>query len=372
MRGGRFPLGSSWRYWTSAFLLFECSPVPIHPAASPETSPDQLPYDCAQAEAQQRAREQQRDAEIVLLRSELQKHPDDAESWARLGNAYRYADPASAIDAFDHATRSAPNVAEHWNQLGQAQWLNTAADPRAAEQSKAAFLNCLQRDPQNGDCHRWLGIVQCSQGNHTAALQSFTRAAEHGAANEYRMAKELLELGELEQSNVLIRTQLTRIVARPGNFDRLYELQELELQILVRRGNHAQAHAARQKLAEYARGISPETAFHLGSTYAVARPPQPTEATQLLVRFVQSSCDGRQTANDCDQCVVARDLLTHLTRTAPGMGVRAQRRQPSSASPSIAKPSHSAPSSGIPEGQGTGVHEPSTPTNGSSSRSDMK
>src|SRR5687768_11416296 len=120
--------------------------------------------------------EQQREAEIVLLRSELQEHPGDAERWARLGTAYTSAD-AAALDAFDHATRLAPDVAAHWQQLGEAQFFNVANNPMAAESSRAAFLNCLQRDPQRGGCHCWLGRLQHSEGNHTAALQSFTRAA---------------------------------------------------------------------------------------------------------------------------------------------------------------------------------------------------
>lgn len=267
-------------------------------------------------DAQANAREQQRVAEVVLLRSELQKHRDDAERWAKLGKAYLFADAASAIDAFAHATRLAPNVASHWKGLGEAHLSNTADDPRAAKSSEAAFLNCLHRDPQRGDCHCSLGFVQHSQGNHTEALQSFTRAAEHGAC-EYRMADELLELGELEQANALVQGQLARTPARPGNFDKLYVLHELELQIALRRGGLTQAHAARQRLAEYTVGLSPEIAFNLGSAYAVSRPPQPTQATQLLNRFVQSSCDDSRTANDCDQCVVARDLLVHLAASNP-------------------------------------------------------
>jgi predicted Zn-dependent protease len=267
--------------------------------------------------AEARAREQQRQAAIMSLRSELQDHPDDAGRWARLGKAYAYADAASAIDAFDHATRLAPNVAEYWKQLGETQFFNAATDPSAGESSKAALQNCLQRNPQSGDCHCWLGRVQHSQGTHAAALQSFTRAAENGADCEYQMASELLELGEFEQSNVVVQTQLSRLHTRPGNFDQLYLLQELDLRIAVQSENPAQAHAARQRLAEYALGLSPEVAFNLGSTYAVARPQQATEAKQLLGRFVQSSCNDRQAANDCDQCVVARDLLDHLAAESP-------------------------------------------------------
>jgi tetratricopeptide (TPR) repeat protein len=267
-------------------------------------------------DAQANTREQQRVAEVVLLRSELQKHPNDAERWAKLGKAYLYADTASAIDAFDRATRLAPNVASHWKELGEAHWSNTADDPRAAQSSEAAFLNCLQRDPQRGDCDCSLGFVQHSQGKHTEALQSFKRAAEHGAC-EYRMAEELLELGELDQCIVIVRAQLARTPVRPGNFDKLYVLHELELRIALRRGDLAQSHASRQRLAEYAFGLSPEIAFNLGSTYAVSRPPQPTEAKQLLSRFVQSSCDDSQTAHDCDQCVVARDLLVQLAASNP-------------------------------------------------------
>jgi hypothetical protein len=40
--------------------------------------------------------------------------------------------------------------------------------------------------------------VQHDQGDHPAALQSYTRATENGAACGYEMAAELLELGALE------------------------------------------------------------------------------------------------------------------------------------------------------------------------------
>lgn len=267
-------------------------------------------------DAEANAREQQRLAGVVLLRSELQQNPDDAERWAKLGKAYLYTDTASAIDAFDHATRLAPNVASHWKELGEAYWSNSADDPTAAKSSELAFLNCLQRNPKRGDCHCSLGYVHHSQGNHAEALQSFTRAAEHGSCKG-RMAEELLELGDLEQSNALVRALLARTPARRGNLDKLYALHALELQIALRRGDLVQAYAAREKLAKYTLGLSPEIAFNLGSTYAVSQPRWPTEAKQLLSHFVQSSCDDSQTANDCDQCVVARDLLVHLAASNP-------------------------------------------------------
>ena len=207
-------------------------------------------------------------------------------------------------------------MASHWKKLGEAHWSNTADDPKAAQSSEAAFLNCLQRDPQRGDCDCSLGFVQHSLGRHTEALRSFKQAAVHSAC-ESRLAEELLELGELEQSTVLVRALLARIPARPGNFDTLYFLEQLELQIALRREDLTQAHAARQRLAEYTLGLSPEVAFNLGSTYAVSRPPQSNEARQLLNRFVRSSCDGSQTANNCAQCVVARDLLVRLGASNP-------------------------------------------------------
>lgn len=308
----RFPLASFGRCWTAAVLLSKCSPATVPPAASPQTSYHQRPAICAKIDAEDHARDQQAKAEIARLRSELHDHPDDAAGWVRLGKAYAYADNAAALDAFERATRLAPNVAEHWKQLGEARWLNRMHAPRAADLSKEALLNCLQRDPQRSDCHHLLGMVQHSQGNHAAALESFRLAAEHGTTSDTLIARELLELGELEQSNALVQTQLARIPARPGNFDKLYQLQELELQIAVQRGNLAQTHTARQQLAEYALGVSPEVAFNLGSTYAVSRPPKLGEAKQLLGRFVQSTCDDRQDPRYCDQCVVARDLLAHL------------------------------------------------------------
>ena len=62
-----------------AFLLAKSSPAPNHPAASPKRRPVRAPTRCAHA----RAREQQRDQEIALLRSELQEHPTDAEGWPK-------------------------------------------------------------------------------------------------------------------------------------------------------------------------------------------------------------------------------------------------------------------------------------------------
>jgi tetratricopeptide (TPR) repeat protein len=92
-------------------------------------------------------------------------------------------------------------MAVHWKQLGEAYWSNQVDDPKAFESSKAAFVSCLERDPRRGDCLCWLGIVQRSQGDHAAALESFTRAVEHGAACEYEMARQLGELGELERAS---------------------------------------------------------------------------------------------------------------------------------------------------------------------------
>jgi tetratricopeptide (TPR) repeat protein len=245
------------------------------------------------------------------LRSELQKHPDDAERWAQLGRAYQFADAALAVEAFAHATRLAPNEVSYWKQLGEAHFSSTADQPTALQASEAAFLTCLQLAPQRGDCLCWLGDVYHTQGNHTAALQSYAQATEHGFC-EYRMANELLELGDLEQSNTLVQARLAQTPARPGSFETLYVLHDVELQIALQRGDPAQAHAARQRLTEYAARLTPEVAFNLGSTYAVSRPPRPTQAKQLLDRFVQSSCGDSPAANDCERCVVARDLLLQL------------------------------------------------------------
>jgi cytochrome c-type biogenesis protein CcmH/NrfG len=82
-------------------LLLKCSSVPLRPAASPETSPPQRPSACGRADAEARALEQQRDAKIAALRSELQEHPSDAEGWARLGKAYGHADAVSTASAID-------------------------------------------------------------------------------------------------------------------------------------------------------------------------------------------------------------------------------------------------------------------------------
>jgi tetratricopeptide (TPR) repeat protein len=267
---------------------------------------------CARVDAQADAEERQQRAEIARLRSRLQEHPDDAESWAKLGRAYRFDDHAATVNAFDHAARLEPNAAERWRELGQALWLNRADD--AAESSKAALLSCLALDPQNGDCHYALGTVLSSQGDHAAAFESFTRAAEHGRASADEQAVELLELGDLEQSSAIVQAQLAQVLATPANVAHLYSLQRLRLRIALRSGDLPQAEAARQRLREYARVFPPMDAFHLGIGYAMAQPP---EAVPLLRRFVESSCDAQPIAYECAYCGLARRELSRLAPTSP-------------------------------------------------------
>lgn len=296
----------------AASLLFACSPAPVRPAPTPQASLEQSLSPCAEADADERARELQRTSEVERLRSELQEHPEDAERWARLGSAYGYADSAFAIDAFERATRLAPEVASHWMQLGEAYWSNRADDPRALELAKGAFTTCLERDARHGDCHCLLGVVQRSEDDPGAALLSFTKAVEHGAACEYELAQQLASLGELERSSLLVRRHLARSPVQPADFDRLYRLQEVALTIAEQRGDRAQADAARRTLADYTLGVSSVFAFNLGSVYAISQPPEPTKAQQLLARFVQSSCLPSDAANDCARCVVAHALLDRL------------------------------------------------------------
>jgi hypothetical protein len=85
----------------------------------------------------------------------------------------------------------------------------------------------------------------------------------------------------------------------------------------VQRGDVARAEAARQRLTEYVRSVSPVFAFNLGATYAVSQPPRPSEAKQLLEQFVQSSCDGGRGVKECARCVVARVLLERMAETTP-------------------------------------------------------
>ena len=61
---------------------------------------------------------ERQDAEIRRLQSALEQDPKNAERWAELGNAYsdRW-DNAATVEALEHATRLAPEVARYWHAL---------------------------------------------------------------------------------------------------------------------------------------------------------------------------------------------------------------------------------------------------------------
>jgi len=315
MFGYRLAWGSFCSCHVSA-LLFCCSSGGSQPAASPESLPKRA-AECFRADTEARALDQQREAAIVRLRSEVQKNPEDAERWAQLGEAYMdNADDVPAIDAFEHATRLAPGVASYWQELSEARWFRSGGNPKAVELSRSALLKCLELEPQRAECHYSMGKVQHVQGDRAAALQSFTRAAEDHPDREYMMAVELFDLGELEQSSVMVRAGLARTPMRPADFDRRYFWLKLELQIAERRGDLGQAQAAAQKRAEYARAVSPDVAFFMGVTAAVTQPPKAAEAEQWLRPFIQSRC-ANPTPHDCGHCLLAADLLERLAEERP-------------------------------------------------------
>ncbi len=287
-------------------------PVAAPPAPAAPSLPDP---ECARDLRDERDRvEKERErAEFRRLQSALEQDPKNAELWAELGNVHsdRW-DNAAAVEALEHATRLAPEVARYWHALGNYRsYTNDSAQLQAAA---AAFSTCLEKDPKLLECDWNLGKVYEWLGDLPAARDALKRTLELGGNCDLELAGVQLELGDVDAADALVRAGLEQERARGANADKLYFYFHLSQQIAERRGDAAAAAAARQQVVEATPGLQPEVAFNLGSTYAVMQPPRVEAAERLLGSFVRNTCDRPNHAQYCDQCATAHDLLEKLSQ----------------------------------------------------------
>jgi tetratricopeptide (TPR) repeat protein len=176
------------------------------------------------------------------------------------------------VDALEHATRLAPDVARYWRDLGEHRLrLEDSAQLQAAP---AAFITCLVKDPTLLGCQCWLGGAYRQLGDLPAARDALKRALQLGQSCRLELIGVHLELEEVDAADALVRAGLEQERAGGSSPDGLYFYHGLSEKVAERRGDAAAAAAARQQVVEATPGLRPEVAFNLGSTYAVMRPPR--------------------------------------------------------------------------------------------------
>jgi tetratricopeptide (TPR) repeat protein len=290
---------------------------PSAPAAPPSApaAPSLPDPECARGvrDERDRVKEERESAELRRLQSALEQDPKNAERWAELGDAHgdRW-DNAAAVEALEHATRLAPEVARYWHALGN--YRSYLDDPAQLQAATAAFSTCLEKDPKLLECQWNLGHVYEGLGDLPAARDALKRTLELGGDCDLELAGVQLELGDVDAADALVRAGLEKERARGANADKLYFYFQASKKIAERRGDAAAAAAAHQQVVEATPGLQPEVAFNLGSTYAVMKPPRVEASERLLSSFVRNTCDRPNHAQYCDQCAVARDLLEKLSQ----------------------------------------------------------
>lgn len=110
---------------------------------------------------------------IEALEKQAQASPNDADAWAKLGEAYfqvgRFAD---AVGAFDKASAIDPNQAVLWSALGEARAMASQRDPMPAE-AAAAFERALALDPQDPRARYFLAVKKDLDEDHEGAIRDW-------------------------------------------------------------------------------------------------------------------------------------------------------------------------------------------------------
>ncbi|MCB2072717.1 MAG: tetratricopeptide repeat protein [Novosphingobium sp.] len=121
-------------------------------------------------EAEQAVAEGDAGASIEALVQAAESNPDDAEAWAKLGEAYFQAGRfAQAADAYDKATANDAQQAILWSALGEARVMASQTDPMPAV-AVTAFERALSLDSDDPRARYFLAVKKDLGGDHAGAI----------------------------------------------------------------------------------------------------------------------------------------------------------------------------------------------------------
>ena len=267
------------------------------------------------------------DGAIEKYLEALRLEPDNVDVLWKVSRAYeKKEDWGQVVVTLAHAVRLAPRVVWYWRWLGNALvQLGRAGKPGAYESAREPLSRCLALDPKLADCAFLLGEVEEWADHPQTAAERYTLAVEldPGQARYYAALAELYRV--FKQANEAERV----LVAGMGQLQPIWRNRPTMARMSV---SLAQLSAARhdqrasqhwlEQAETYLDEESPELAYEIGSTYAVASAP-PTagttasnreKAVRLLNQFVKRTCRGAAAARFKVQCELSAGMLEVLGR----------------------------------------------------------
>jgi len=235
----------------------------------------------------------------------------------KLAQAYEKKEDWEKLAAtLSRATQMAPQFANYWFTRGYALVKQAeAGNPDAYEEAKEPLKRCIEKDPNYAECYHFLGEAYLWTKDEQNALDSYTKAIEHGPSVGYFYPP----LGELyitfkfyKEAEAVLK-EGSRIV-QPGekNNNHLYAMYVLLFQTAQSRNDKPAMVASMERAEQLAGDSHPEISFNLGSTYAVMEPPQKEKALRLLNSFQKRACRSAKASKYKEQCETASALIQKL------------------------------------------------------------
>jgi cytochrome c-type biogenesis protein CcmH len=132
----------------------------------------------------------------AVIASKIKQHPDDADGYRFLAMAQGASNnPAAAVMALKRAVRLAPQRADLWEMLGEAQVFQ-AGD--VTEDARAAFVETLKRDPTNVGARFQLARARIKAGDRATGLAEWRAILAGMAPDDRRRADLTAAIAEVE------------------------------------------------------------------------------------------------------------------------------------------------------------------------------
>jgi tetratricopeptide (TPR) repeat protein len=244
-----------------------------------------------------------------VIMYKLSKAHEKREDWDKLASTLA------------RATQVAPEFANYYFKRGYALVKKAELDGNnkdAYEEAKEPLNACIQKDPHLAECYNLLGQAHLWTGDAQSAIDNFTKAIEHNPSVPFfyaDLALTYLEFKLYKEADQVLKEGTRLIAPTDKNKDNLYTMYSMLAGAAQGLGDKAGQVVALEKAEELAGETHPEITYNLGSTYAVADPPQKEKALAKLNAFQKRACRSANATKFKDQCESAQALIQKLGGT---------------------------------------------------------
>lgn len=132
----------------------------------------------------------------AVISSKIKQHPDDPEGYRFLAMAEGASNnPAAAVMALKRAVRLAPQRADLWEMLGEAEVYQSG---EVTEDARVAFVETLRRDPTNVGARFQLARARIKAGDQATGLAEWRAILAGLAPDDRRRADLTAAIAEVE------------------------------------------------------------------------------------------------------------------------------------------------------------------------------